>query len=187
MPGMQTSASSSLPDLYPAGSVQARAAIFIALAAAIILAIAWAFQLIGDFTPCKLCLEQREGYYTAIPLLMIAALSAVRRRPACLTRGLLVHAGLMFATSMVTGIFQAGAEWGWWLGPNDCGTSGGPTVSAGSLLDELEETTIIFCDEAALRVLGLSFAGWNVIAAAGLMKASLGAAFVPGELSTNDG
>lgn len=176
---MANSMSSSTDELYPAGTVQARLGIGIALAAALILAIAWAFQLIGGFTPCKLCLEQREGYYAAIPLLLVAAFAAHRHWPVLLTRGLLVLAGLMFATSMVTGIFQAGAEWGWWLGPNDCGVGASPAVSSGSLLDDLQETTIIFCDEAALRVFGLSFAGWNVIAAAGLMKASFAAAIAP--------
>jgi disulfide bond formation protein DsbB len=81
--------------------------------------------------------------------------------------------------SMVTGIYQAGAEWNFWAGPNDCGSGGLPTVSGGSLLDEINQTTIIFCDEAALRVLGLSFAGWNVIAAAVLMKACFAAAIWP--------
>ena len=179
---MQIKATSRSDDLYPAGSVQARLGVWIALAAAIILAIAWAFQLVGGYAPCKLCLEQREGYYTAIPLLLTAAFAAHRGWPACLSRGLLVLAGLMFATSMVMGIFQAGAEWGWWLGPNDCGTSAGPAISAGSLLDDLQESTIIFCDEAALRVLGLSFAGWNVLAAAGLMKASFAAAVAPADV-----
>jgi len=34
------------------------------------------------------------------------------------------------------------------------------------------------CDEAALRVLGLSFAGWNVLASLVIMGLTLRAAFV---------
>jgi disulfide bond formation protein DsbB len=173
------SAASHSDDFYPADGRQARVALGVIAASIVILAIAWAFQIVGGFTPCKLCLEQREGYYTAIPILGLAALAVLLKWPACVPRGLLVIAGLLFAMSMVTGIYQAGAEWNFWAGPNDCGSGGLPTVSGGSLLEEINETTIIFCDEAALRVLGLSFAGWNVIAAAVLMKACFAAAIWP--------
>lgn len=166
-------------DLYPVDGRHARTALLIALAAAIVLAIAWSFQLAGGYTPCKLCLEQREGYYIAIPLLALAALAVARKWPACVPRGLLVLAGLMFAMSVVTGVYQAGAEWNFWLGPNDCGSGSLPGASTGSLLDDMNATTIIFCDEAALRVFGLSFAGWNVVAAGGLMKLCFAAALWP--------
>jgi len=172
-------AATKTDDFYPADERQARTALGVIAASIVILAIAWAFQLVGGYTPCKLCLEQREGYYLAIPLLALAALAVALKWPACVPRGLLVVAGILFAMSMVTGIYQAGAEWNFWAGPNDCGAGGSPAVSAGSLLDEISETTIIFCDEAALRVLGLSFAGWNVIAAAALMKVCFAAALWP--------
>lgn len=172
-------ASSKTDELYPADARHARVALGVIAASVIILAIAWAFQLIGGFTPCKLCLEQREGYYAAMPLLALVALAVALKWPACVPRGLLAVAGILFAMSMVTGIYQAGAEWNFWAGPNDCGAGASPAVSSGSLLDEISETTIIFCDEAALRVLGLSFAGWNVIAAAALMKTCFAAALWP--------
>ena len=173
------SAPHTASDFYPTDARHARVAILAALAAILVLAIAWSFQLFGGFTPCKLCLEQREGYYVAIPLLGLAALAVARKWPACVPRGLLALAGIMFAISMVTGFYQAGAEWNFWAGPNDCGAGGLPAVSSGSLLDDMSQTRIIFCDEAALRVLGLSFAGWNVLAAGALMKVCLAAAFWP--------
>lgn len=169
----------STSDFYPADERQFRAALGVTAASIVVLAIAWAFQIVGGFTPCKLCLEQREGYYAAIPLLAIVALAVTLKWPACVPRGLLAVAGIMFAMSMVTGVFQAGAEWGFWAGPNDCGSGALPGASTGSLLDEIAETQIIFCDEAALRILGLSFAGWNVIAAAALMKLCFAAAVWP--------
>ncbi len=173
---MNTSTSS---DFYPADGRQARVALGVIIVASIVLAIAWTFEIVGGFTPCKLCLEQREGYYAAIPMLALVIAGVVFKWPACVPRGLLVVAGLMFAMSMVTGIFQAGAEWGFWAGPNDCGSAALPGASTGNLLDEMNQTQIIFCDEAALRILGLSFAGWNVIAAATLMKACFAAAVWP--------
>jgi disulfide bond formation protein DsbB len=178
---MTTATSKRAPreDLYPVDGRHARIALLVALVAAIVLAIAWAFQLVGGYTPCKLCLEQREGYYVAIPVLGLAALAVALKWPACVPRGLLAFAGIMFAMSVVTGIYQAGAEWNFWLGPNDCGSGSLPSASTGSLLEEMSATTIIFCDEAALRFLGLSFAGWNVIAAGGLMKLCFAAALWP--------
>ncbi|MEM6713086.1 MAG: disulfide bond formation protein B [Pseudomonadota bacterium] len=167
------------PDLYPVDEAHAKVAAGIIVACAVILAIAWGFELIGGFMPCKLCLEQREGYYTAIPLLAVALTVIAMQGPACATRGLMAVAGLALAMSMVTGLYQAGAEWGWWLGPNDCGTGAGPTVSGSSLLDEIAETTIIFCDEAPIRILGLSFAGWNVLVAGPLAALALLASLWP--------
>lgn len=167
------------PDLYPAGRLQGQAALAILALCALALAIAWGFELIGGFTPCALCLQQREGYYAAIPLLTLAFAGAYRGWPACATRGLLVVAGLMLATSLTTAVYQAGAEWGFWLGPNDCGAGGLPATTGGSLLDEMNATQIIFCDEAPLRVLGLSFAGWNVLSAGALALACLLAAAWP--------
>jgi disulfide bond formation protein DsbB len=172
-------AASRTRDLYPAEPLQARVAIGVIAASILVLAIAWAFQLVGGFTPCKLCLEQREGYYTAIPLLALVALAVALNWPACVPRGLLAVAGLRIAMSLVTGAYQAGAEWQFWAGPNDCGAGGLPTVSGGNLLDEMSQTTIIFCDEAALRVFGLSFAGWNVLSAGALMLACFAAAVWP--------
>ena len=179
------STSSNNADLYPVDRRHALAAIIAAVVAVLVLAIAWTFQLIGGFTPCALCLEQREGYYTAIPLLMLAALAVALCWPACVTRGLLAVAGLMLATSFVSGVYQAGAEWQFWVGPNDCGTGGSLSVSAGSLLDAMNDTQILFCDEAALRVLGLSFAGWNVLSAGALALVCLLAAVWPPRLTTS--
>jgi disulfide bond formation protein DsbB len=61
------------------------------------------------------------------------------------------------------GTYHSGVEWHWWQGPTDC--SGAiPNFSAGgSLLDQINKTRVIRCDEAAWRFLGLSLAGYNVL------------------------
>jgi disulfide bond formation protein DsbB len=38
------------------------------------------------------------------------------------------------------------------------------STSTGDLLKKLESVRVIRCDEAPWRLLGLSFAGWNVVA-----------------------
>ena len=39
-----------------------------------------------------------------------------------------------------------------------------PTAAAGGVLDAIDAFVPPSCDKAALRILGLSFAGWNAVA-----------------------
>lgn len=126
---------------------------------------AWAFQLIGGFVPCKLCLEQRIPYYVGLPLVLMAIISGAANGPAWLTRGALGLAGLVFLYGAYLGLFHAGVEWAWWPGPSDCGSTGLPTGS-GNLLDDINNIRIVACDQASWRFpadWGLSFAGWNAL------------------------
>ena len=123
------------------------------------------FQHIGGYIPCKLCLAQREPWYAAMPVLVIAALSAWRGWPQCLTRGALAIAGLLIFYSMALAAYHAGVEWRWWEGPGDCGaTAGNISNDVNDLLADLTAKRPPACEDAAGRFLGLSFAGWNVIA-----------------------
>jgi disulfide bond formation protein DsbB len=117
---------------------------------------AWLFQWAG-YAPCDLCLKQRYAYYTGIPL--AAALYVLN--PPWLRQGMWVVAGLLVA-SAVFGVYHAGVEWKFWAGPGTCG--------AGLLSEGLPDLTkpVVKCDEAALRILGLSLAGWNAVVSAGL-------------------
>jgi disulfide bond formation protein DsbB len=63
------------------------------------------------------------------------------------------------------GVFHSGVEWGWWAGPADCGAVAVPADTGGAgVLDAIDTVIPPSCDKAALRVLGLSFAGWNAVA-----------------------
>ena len=127
---------------------------------------AWAFQLIG-YVPCELCLQQREAYYLAIPLAALAALALAAGWASCVWRGLMTAVALAMVSTALLGVYHAGAEWGFWAGPESCGAAANalPT-SADNLLQSLSSTVPPSCTEAAGRFLGISFAGWNVIAAA---------------------
>lgn len=141
------------------------------------IATAWGFQLIGGFVPCALCLEQRVPYYAGLPLALLALILMVagRKVPAML---LLLAVAAIFAYGSGLGIYQAGAEWDFWAGPNDCGGgSAAPTAAAG-MLDALKSTRIVSCTEASWRMFGLSFAGWNAVASAGLAVLALLAAIL---------
>lgn len=125
---------------------------------------ALAFEHIGGYQPCKLCLEQREPWYVGIPLLMLASVSLFMKWPACLTRGLMMIGGLLMVYSLVLGIRHSGVEWDWWEGPGGCGiVEGGLATTTADFLNQLEQTIPPSCKEPALRVLGLSFAGWNAV------------------------
>ena len=51
-------------------------------------------------------------------------------------------------------------------------------ASAANMLQALQSTRVVSCTEASWRMLGLSFAGWNAVASAGLALLALLAAGV---------
>ncbi|WP_428977496.1 disulfide bond formation protein B [Pseudohoeflea suaedae] len=123
------------------------------------------FEHIGGYIPCALCLMERDPYYYSVPLMILAALAAIFKAPGSMVRGLLLVGGILMVYGAVLGIYHSGVEWHWWAGPATCATSAlGVTVNAGDLLADINSKKPPSCDAAALRVLGLSFAGWNVVA-----------------------
>ncbi|MFC5387243.1 disulfide bond formation protein B [Aquamicrobium segne] len=140
-------------------------ALFLALAMAATVGTALGFQHIGGYIPCKLCYEQRTPYYIGAPLMLLAALSAWLQLPTWITRLLLVAGGALMVYGLYLGAYHAGVEWSWWQGPADCGNVGVVVDTGGrGVLDALDQFVPPACDKAALRILGLSMAGWNAIA-----------------------
>jgi disulfide bond formation protein DsbB len=151
------------PNL-PAQRSHTPVAFFLAIAMLVVVGSALAFQYIGGYIPCKLCYEQRLPYYFGAPLMLVAFVSSLNHRSTLLVRGLLVVGGLLMAYGLYLGIYHSGVEWGWWPGPTDCGMVVAPNSSAGTLLDDINKVVPPSCDKAALRILGLSLAGWNALA-----------------------
>ncbi len=143
------------------GSVYRTATAVLLLALAVILG-ALAFEYVGGYAPCPLCLQQRYAYYVAIPALLLALWFVALGR-----RGLaaLVFAAVaaIFVANAGFAAYHAGAEWKLWPGPDTCAAGGDLATSGGGLLKDLETTHVVRCDEPALRIFGLSLAGWNVI------------------------
>jgi disulfide bond formation protein DsbB len=134
------------------------------------------FQYMGGYVPCMLCYMERYAYYAGIPALFIAlVLTAGGYRRSASVLFFLV--ALAFLANAGLGTYHAGAEWKFWPGPSTCGGGESLSTSAGGLLNDLKHIKVIKCDEASLRFLGVSFAGWNVVASAVLMAMSAGAAF----------
>lgn len=131
------------------------AALFVFIVSLLTILGAWIFQWAG-YAPCPLCLKQRWAYYAVVPLSLVLLLAA---RPAnrAIVRAGLVLVGIIMLASMVFGIYHAGVEWSWWPGPGTCEG----TLTGG--LPKLGNEPVVSCDEAALRILGLSLAGWNAV------------------------
>lgn len=152
-------------------------ALFLGIAMAIVVGTALGFEHIGGYIPCALCLEQRMPYYIGAPLMLVAAIVSKAGGPSWAVRGLLAIGGLLMLYGLVLGVYHSGVEWHWWEGPASCATSADAvTKDAGSLLGDLSSKKPPSCDAAALRVLGLSFAGWNVLASAALAAVAFRAA-----------
>jgi disulfide bond formation protein DsbB len=154
----------SLLDLARARPVAAAAAA-VAIGGAFAILGAWFFQHVVGLPPCPLCYEQRYPYYFAIPLALLIMLGeTVGSRRRVLLAGLLALAAMMLWTAGL-GVYHAGIEWKWWLGPQTCSATPGNLNLGGDLAEKLRHINITRCDEAAWRFLGISLAGYNALIA----------------------
>lgn len=164
----------------PTGITQKLAAALLLLGALALLAGALGFQHIGGYVPCKLCLAQRQPHYAMIPFSLILLAATWRQWPPTLIRATFILLAAVILYGAGIGVYQAGAEWDFWLGPNDCGGGIAITQSATDLLTQINKTKIVSCNTASWRMFGLSFAGWNVVASSILAIIALFGAFAAG-------
>ncbi|QIG48272.1 disulfide bond formation protein B [Nordella sp. HKS 07] len=143
---------------------QRNALMFIFIVSLLTIIGAFLFQWAG-YEPCPLCYMQRWAYYAAIPLSLIVA--GVARSNAGIARWGLLLLALIFIANSVFGIYHAGAEWKFWPGPTTCGGS------VGEGLPSLTNEPVVSCEEAAIRIFGLSLAGWNAVICAVLAVVAL--------------
>ena len=143
------------------------------------------FEHLGGYAPCALCLEQRVPYYWGIPFVVAGALALLVKAPPAFVRAMMAIGFFCLLATAAIGAYHAGVEWGFWPGPTSCTASITGTASdAGSLLQDLAVAKPPSCDAAAGRFLGISFAGWNVIAAFALACVTARAAFGQGKRSS---
>jgi disulfide bond formation protein DsbB len=148
------------PDLARPRDRLASARLLALAVPAVLLAGAWASQLIGGLVPCEMCLWQRWPHYIALGL---AAAAFAAPRP-FFARALVALAAVAIAASGAIGAFHAGVEWHWWQGITACSTAaGGPGVSTDEMLRRILAAPVVRCDAAQWRLLGVSLAGWNAV------------------------
>jgi len=157
--------------------VTSAAAAIAAVGAATILG-AWIFQYGFGLKPCPLCLEQRYAYYFAIPLAIMVLLGdqVGASRKVLLAALLAIALGMAWNTGL--GVYHAGVEWKWWAGPQECSGALEDLGSAGGLLNKLQSITVVRCDDAAWRFLGLSLAGYNALISLALAAVAAWAALL---------
>ena len=155
-----------MPVPLPAKPGMISSAIVLGIATATILG-ALAFEHLGNYAPCPLCLDQRYAYYFAIPVTAAAYFLAEYDRGA-LARILLALVAAAFLVNAGLGVYHAGIEWDLWEGPVAC--SGGVDIEwgEGGIAQQLQNVQVVRCDEPALHVLGFSLSVWNALISLGL-------------------
>lgn len=130
---------------------------------------AYGFQHLGNLPPCKMCLWQRWPHGAAVVIGLTALWLPVV--------WLMLAGALAAAATSAIGFYHAGVELGWFEGPSTCtaGPVGG--MSAAELLAQIRAAPVVRCDEVAWSLMGISMAGWNGIASAGLAGLWLWAAW----------
>ncbi|MCS6921830.1 MAG: disulfide bond formation protein B [Elioraea sp.] len=131
-----------------------------ASAAALALALAYAAEHLAGLRPCPLCLLQRWPYWLAMGVAAVGLLLPPRFGGVAL-----LVAAALFVGNAGLAAFHAGVEWRFWPSPiAACAPPGlGTARTVEDLLHSLPPVAAVPCDEPALRVLGLSMAGWNAL------------------------
>ena len=152
---------SSIDRLSAEPAAAAALAVFVLSLAT--LAGAWFFQYVIKLAPCPLCLEERIPYHIVVPLSLLMAIAAIVRAPPKLLIVGFIAIIIAVLCNVVLGTYHAGVEWHLWAGPTDCTGPLTDLKAGGSLLDQLHSVSVVRCDEAAWRFLGISLAGYNVL------------------------
>ncbi|RFB75542.1 disulfide bond formation protein B [Methylovirgula sp. 4M-Z18] len=133
---------------------------------------AWIFQAFG-YAPCELCLKQRPAYYGGVPLALLTVFLLRDPKRKSMAVGCFAGLAIIFAANCAFGIYHAGVEWQFWPGPTDCTGSYTPPANPDDFLSQLQSAPIVRCDQVAIRILGLSLAGWNAVISACITILSL--------------
>lgn len=159
--------SASKTPAYKTGALVLFAAVAVILAAL-------AFEHIGGYKPCELCLQQRWAYYLNIPLLLVALVLLGAHQPKA-AGTIFLLCGLAFLANAGLSAYHAGVEWEFWAGPDTCSAGALQALpkSGADLLKSLSRPEVVPCTAAQLRVLGISFAGWNFLASLALLAGTV--------------
>lgn len=125
------------------------------------LALAYVAEYGFGFRPCEMC------YWQRIPFAVLVALSLAAYFLPRFGWPLLWLCVAVFAVSAGLGVFHAGVEWRWWAGAGECSAKIGPGMRMEDILRQIHGAPAVSCTDPALRIFGLSMAGWNALYSAG--------------------
>ncbi len=111
------------------------------------LLLAFAFQYIGNLSPCTLCIWQRWPYVAAIIVALL-----IKRKSVL---------SLCYFIGFSLAAFHVGVEQGWWEGLSSCSAAAVDSESVAAVLAAIENTPLTKCNEVQWSLLGLSMAAWN--------------------------
>ena len=131
----------------------------IAAISAAALGVAFIAQYGFGFQPCELCLLQRLPYAATLVFGLMAIMPAV---PPQARRQVAVLCAALFAFNAALAAYHAGVEYHWWQGPTAC-TGRAGNFDLNDLAAAVNRPGRISCDNAALRVFGISMAGANAV------------------------
>jgi disulfide bond formation protein DsbB len=137
----------------------------ILVASAAVVGGALLFQYVGGLQPCELCLYERWPYY-AMLVLSVLALAAGRPGVSAWVTGI---AALVFLAGASLAFYHVGVEQHWFAGPGACTGAASGRGSIEDFRKQLMAQQPVRCDEAQWALLGVSLAGWNLLASLGLV------------------
>ncbi len=91
----------------------------------------------------------------------MAAILAILLRRTALSLPLTILAGLLIVYSGGVGVWQAGAEYHWWRGPQHC--TGLVSATGADFMRNLLAQPLIQCDVPQWTLFHVSLAGWNAL------------------------
>lgn len=112
-------------------------------------------ELIG-YEACDLCLRQRWAWYLSLFFAIMTFFTISN-----INKILLISISIILFLNALFAGWHSGIEWGLWTGTETCNSS--TKFSSNNLIDTLKENSIPACGDAALRIFGISLAGYNFI------------------------
>lgn len=143
------------------------APLLLTLAAAGLLAAAYAFEHLGGLPPCELCWWQRYAHMAAVPFGFLAWGLDPRPWARAYSGSMLLLMAGVFATGAGIAGYHVGVEQGWWNGPAAC-SAVALEGSVEDIFDQLLAAPVVRCDEVAWSLFGISMAGYNAALSLGL-------------------
>ncbi|MCE9522448.1 MAG: disulfide bond formation protein B [Alphaproteobacteria bacterium] len=124
---------------------------------------AYAFQYLGGFKPCPLCLEQRWPWRVLIGIGAALFVAERVKAPAWVSIGLYVLAAFVALYGAYLGGYHAGVEYKWWPGPKECSGDILVLPTDGGVFSDLSTSEIVRCDAIVWSLFWISMAGYNFL------------------------
>lgn len=120
-----------------------------------------------ELAPCILCIYQRFPYLFILFISMIGAISLHKGRNKNLGLYCLILCTIALFIEAIIAFYHVGVEQHWWKSfLEGCAIDFNAVKS--SLLEQIESSKAVRCDEIPWQLFGISMAGYNVLLSLGL-------------------